>query len=105
MEIFRIHIGKRGRKPESFDLVKLADASEGFSGAEIEEAVVAALFDVFDKREELTTEAILESLKDTVPLSKTMREEIDALRDWARDRARMASAQPEASVRGGKIEL
>jgi len=106
MEIFKIHIAKRGRNPDTFDLRKLADASDGFSGAEIEEAVVAALFDVFDKHQELTTESLLQSLNATVPLSRTMREEIDQLRDWARDRARPASpTQASASVSGRQIEL
>lgn len=105
-EIFRIHIAKRGRNPDSFDLRKLADVSEGFSGAEIEEAVVASLFDVFDKQQDLTTEAILQSVEATVPLSRTMKEEIDGLREWARDRARPASRPESAStVSGRKIEL
>ena len=105
-EIFKIHIAKRGRNPEDFDREKLADESEGFSGAEIEEAVVSALFDVFDKGQELSTEAILDSLKSTVPLSRTMKEEIDGLREWARDRARPAShKQTFAAMSGRQIEL
>lgn len=107
IEIFRIHIAKRQRKPEAFDLKALADASEGFSGAEIEQAVVAALFDAFDRKEELTTQAILNSIASTIPLSKTMREEIDAIREWARDRTRRASGdlRPPTTISGRKIEL
>ena len=105
-EIFKIHIAKRGRNPESFDLKKLAEASDGFSGAEIEEAVVAALFDVFDKKQELSTDAVLASINSTVPLSKTMKEEIDRLKEWARDRARPASpSQTFATMSGRQIEL
>jgi SpoVK/Ycf46/Vps4 family AAA+-type ATPase len=106
-EILRIHIAKRGRNPADFDLKKLADACDGFSGAEIEEAVVSALFDVFDKREELSADSVLASLQATVPLSRTMKEEIDGLREWAGDRARPArsTAQSAASVSGRQIEL
>lgn len=105
-EIFRIHIAKRSRKPDDFDLKQLATASDGFSGAEIEEAVVAALFDVFDKGQELNTDAVLASINATVPLSRTMKEEIDGLREWARDRARPASpTQALATMSGRKIEL
>jgi SpoVK/Ycf46/Vps4 family AAA+-type ATPase len=106
IEILRIHIAKRGRSPELFDLEALAEAADGFSGAEIEEAVVAAMFDVFDKGGDLTTESLLASIQSTVPLSRTMKEEIDRLRDWARDRARPASAaQTTGMVSGRKIEL
>lgn len=105
-DIFKIHIAKRGRNPEGFDLKKLAEASDGFSGAEIEEAVVAALFDVFDKKQDLSTDAILSSINSTVPLSKTMKEDIDRLREWARDRARPASpTQSFAAMSGRQIEL
>jgi SpoVK/Ycf46/Vps4 family AAA+-type ATPase len=106
-EIFKIHIGRRGRDPETFDLKELADASDGFSGAEIEEAVVAALFDVFDKGANLTTEALLESIRATVPLSRTMKEGIDEIREWARDRARPASTgfQTSSTVSGRHLEM
>ncbi len=106
-EIFRIHIAKRGRNPEGFDLQKLAEESDGFSGAEIEEAVVAALFDVFDKHQELSTDALLESIRSTVPLSRTMKEGIDEIREWARDRARPAGGtiQSISAMSGRRIEL
>lgn len=92
VEIFQIHIAKRGRKPDRFDLPLLAQASEGFSGAEIEQAVISALYDAFYLNRDIETEDILKSLKETVPLSKTMREKIDGLRSWADGRARFASA-------------
>ncbi len=96
-EIFTIHILKRGRNPENFDLDRLSKITEGFSGAEIEETIVSALFDVFEKGEELTTEAIEKAIRETVPLSKTMHEEIEALRRWAETRTRRASL-PEGEV-------
>jgi len=102
-EIFAIHIRKRRRDPAHFDLEKLAAASEGFSGSEIEQAIISALFDAFDEGRELTTERILVSLAETITLSQTMEEEIDALREWAVARARSASTpiakEREAEVR------
>jgi ATP-dependent 26S proteasome regulatory subunit len=106
--IFGIHLRRRNRPPEEFDLEQLARASEGFSGAEIEEAIVSALYDVFDAGTPLTTEALLKSLNETVPLSTTMKEEIDGLRKWAEGRARKASseaAEEVPSFGGRRIEL
>ena len=94
-EIFAIHLRKRGRDPKKFNLRKLAQASAGFSGAEIEQAIIAALFDAFHRGSELDDEAILRELSRTVPLSRTMREHITALRLWAQDRARPASSDEE----------
>ncbi len=94
-EIFRIHLQKRGRKAEHFDLDTLARVSAGFSGAEIEQAIIAGLYDAFDAGRDLMTEDVLTNIKHTVPLSQTMREEIEALRFWARTRARPASAEIE----------
>ncbi len=90
-QIFAIHLTRRHRDPAGFDLGALATASEGFSGAEIEQAVVAALYTAFARRAELSTEDILEELKATRPLSVTRAEEIDALREWAKGRTVPAS--------------
>jgi SpoVK/Ycf46/Vps4 family AAA+-type ATPase len=90
-EIFRIHLALRKRDPEKFDLKKLASSSKDFSGAEIKEAVIAALYEAFSEDKELTTGHILETLLQTVPLSKTMDEQITGLRRWAEGRARNAS--------------
>ena len=95
-EIFEIHLKKRGRDPEIFDLDKLMESSAGYSGAEIEQAVIAALYDAFDLDRDVTTEDILATLSQSVPLSMTMKESIDLLREWADTRARPASsAEPE----------
>ncbi len=91
LEIFGIHLKKRGRDAAQFDLAALADASSNFSGAEIEEAINSALYDAFDARGELTTQHILTALSQTVPLAKTMDEQISRLRSWAEGRARNAS--------------
>ena len=107
-DIFAIHLRKRHRKAETFDLGALAEASEGYSGAEIEQAVISALFDVFEGKTDLTTEAVLNSINSTVPLSTTMKEDIDGLRQWAEGRARRASAEasePVPTMGGRRIEL
>jgi len=90
-EILAIHLKKRGRDPAGFDLEKLAAAGEGFSGSEIEQAIISALYDAFEKRKDITTEGIVQAMKDTYPLSVTMREAIEGRRQWAKGRARMAS--------------
>jgi SpoVK/Ycf46/Vps4 family AAA+-type ATPase len=90
-EIFAIHLRKRNRSPQAFDLEALAAASEGFSGAEIEQAVVSGLLTAFEQERDVTTEDVLDALKQTVPLSVTMREDIDMVRRWAKGRARPAS--------------
>ncbi len=90
-QIFAIHLTRRHRDPKSFDLDALASAAEGFSGAEVEQAVVAALYTAFARRAELTTDHILEEIKATRPLSVTRAEEIDALREWAKGRTVPAS--------------
>jgi len=94
-EVFRIHILKRGRKAEEFDLETLVKGSENFSGAEIEEAINSALYDAFYDQEELRTEHVIEALRQTVPLAKTMDEQINRLRNWAEGRARNASVARE----------
>jgi SpoVK/Ycf46/Vps4 family AAA+-type ATPase len=98
-EVFTIHLNKRHRDPTAFDLDKLAEATPGYSGAEIEQAVIAALYDAFDLDRELTTEDILATVSESVPLSMTMKERIDILREWSSTRARPASsAEPEPTV-------
>ena len=91
LEIFRIHIVKRRRDPKDFDLETLVAASPDFSGAEIEEAIISALYDAFYQKQELTTEHILTTLNQTVPLAKTMSEKVSSQRNWAVGRARNAS--------------
>jgi AAA+ superfamily predicted ATPase len=106
-QIFHIHIAKRGRDPSKFDLDRLAEVSEGFSGAEIEEAVISALYDVFYLDKELETPDMLKSIGETVPLSKTMSEKISAVRAWADGRARLASRPDEhkGPAGGRKLEF
>jgi SpoVK/Ycf46/Vps4 family AAA+-type ATPase len=95
-DIFRVHLAKRRMDPATFDIETLVRNSEGYSGAEIEEAIISAMFDAFYDKQELTTDRVLNSLRQTVPLSRTMKEDIDELRKWAASRARPATS-PEAA--------
>lgn len=85
-DIFRIQLTKRKQKAEAFDLTALAQASEGFSGAEIEQAVVSALYAAIATEKPVDTALIVAELTRTKPLSVVMAEKIDALRNWAADR-------------------
>jgi len=90
-EIFAVHLKKRKRDPAAFDLDALAHAAEGFSGAEIEQAVVSTLYTAFSRGSDVDTPLLLDELKATNPLSVTRQEDITALRAWARGRTVMAS--------------
>jgi hypothetical protein len=85
-EIFRIHLTARKQDPRLLDLPALAAASEGFSGAEIEQAVIAALYRALHDRTTLTTDFVLEELRQAVPLSVSRREDIERLRVESRGR-------------------
>ena len=91
-DIFRIHLSKRRSDISRFDLDQLAKVSEGFSGAEIEQALIASMYEAFAQDREFTQLDIIAAIKSTLPLSRTMTEQVTALRDWARQRARPASA-------------
>jgi AAA+ superfamily predicted ATPase len=111
-EIFRIHLAKRRRDPARFELDRLARASEGFSGAEIEEAIISGLFDAFSKGIDLDSEILRAGLAETIPLSRTMSEELNRLRNWAQGRARTSSgpsananATPVTTESRRKIEI
>lgn len=95
-QIFAIHLRKRGRPVESFDLKRLAEKTHGFSGAEIEQIVVGALYVAFDADRELEQADLEEEIKNVVPLSVMMSEDIAELRHWAALRTRPASKNDEA---------
>ncbi len=90
--IFGIHLAKRRRDPRLFDLSSLARESEGFSGAEIEQVIVAGLFEAFDGGVELNMGHVLAAIRETVPLSVTMKEGVARIRNWASTRAVGASS-------------
>lgn len=84
--IFAIHLVKRGLEPAAFDLDTLAEATDGFSGAEIEQSIVAALYAAHAKDETLSTGHIAGEIGATRPLSVVMAEHIEGLRAWAAER-------------------
>jgi hypothetical protein len=99
-QIFSIQLAKRKRNPGEFDLEKAATAAKGYSGAEIDAAVQGALYAAFSEKKPLTTQSLLDALKQTVPLSITRAEEISALREWAGSRAVPASARDVNTATG-----
>lgn len=90
-QIFSIQLAKRKRNPTDFDLEKVATAAKGYSGAEIDAAVQGALYAAYSEKKPLTTQSLIAALGQTVPLSTTRSEEIEALRQWARTRTVAAS--------------
>lgn len=100
--IFKLHLEKRLKGSKSKDFVitddllnKLATATEGFGGSEIEQVVVSALFEAFAENRTLKTDDLFKVIKNTVPLSTTQSEQILAIREWANERAVAATAHDE----------
>jgi ATP-dependent 26S proteasome regulatory subunit len=85
-DIFRIHLKKRKLDPAKFDLAQLAVAADGFSGAEIEQAIVAAIYEALATKQPLATQHVLGEIAHTQPLSVVMAEKVGALRQWAAGR-------------------
>ena len=106
-EIIKIHLEKRKRNPSDFNLEKLAEETKDFAGSELEEIVVSGLYDAFDEGVELSQGHLEAAIGSTVPLSKTMGEQIKGIREWAKIRARSASGLAIGEEPAGKriIEL
>jgi SpoVK/Ycf46/Vps4 family AAA+-type ATPase len=85
-QIFRIHLRRRRVEVGAIDVDRLAEATLGFSGAEIEQVVISGLFTAFASRQPLSTDVLEEEIASTRPLARTMAERLTALRAWARDR-------------------
>jgi ATP-dependent 26S proteasome regulatory subunit len=85
--LFALHLKKRGRDVATFDIPKLSAASDGFSGAEIEQAIVAGLYTAFAQKQQLNTDILLGEIRGTQPLSVTRAEDIQSIREWAKTRA------------------
>ena len=85
-DILAIHLRKRKQDPAKFDTDALAGATEGFSGAEIEQVIVSGLYTAFASGAALTTATLRAEIARTRPLSRTMAERLSALREWASDR-------------------
>jgi AAA+ superfamily predicted ATPase len=90
-KIFAIHLKRLGRVPAQFDLKSLSELTDGFSGAELEAAVIDGLFRALAEDRDLETGDVAASVANTYPLSSTMKDQIDKIRDWARGRARSAA--------------
>ncbi len=82
-ELWNIHLRKRKRDPAAYDLKTLVSASQGYSGAEIEQAVISALYNAFEAKRELSNDDLMRVLKESPPLSVTLAERVQALRAWA----------------------
>ena len=85
-EILRIHLARRDQDPAIFDIESIAANADGFSGSELEQAIVSGLYAAHARGEPLSTEHILQELTLTRPLSVVMHEKIAALRQWAAGR-------------------
>ena len=112
-EILSIHLRKKnrshliGKKPGQIDLDQFAgEPTKGFSGAEIEAALVEALYSAFDAGKELNQFDLQNALEDTTPLSKTMSEKIAAIRKWCEARTRPANRQAveRSPLKGRTVE-
>ncbi len=84
--ILEIHLARRGHDPARFEVAPLVTATDGFSGAEIEQAIVAALYTAFAAQRPLTNEVLLDEIRTTRPLSVVMAERVAAVRAWAHGR-------------------
>lgn len=93
LSILEIHLRRRGRDADRFDLTQTAEESERFSGAELEQVVVSALFQAFAEARELEEADLLDATREMIPLAVTMDDHLKDLREWARPRARRASLE------------
>lgn len=101
-EILMIHLGRRKRVPTDYDIAGVARATDGFSGAELEEVVVNALYEAYSSPErELKTEHLLNSAREIIPLARSRAREVESLKQWASSNCRPA-AEPETAGPGGE---
>lgn len=90
-DILSIHMKKRKVDPSKLDMDYLAECSQGHNGAELEQAVIAAIYEAMSQNTEITEHILANALRNVVPLSRTMKERIEKIEAWARDRAMKAS--------------
>jgi hypothetical protein len=91
-EIFTVHLRRRNRLPQDFDVAQLARQSQGYVGAEIEQAIIDGMYVGFNQGREFTTSDLSHALKRQVPLSVSQQETIEGLRRWLKEgRAQSAS--------------
>ena len=96
-EIFSVHLRKRKRLVQDFDVNRLAAESGGYVGSEIEQAIIDAMYVGFNENREFTTQDISKSLERQVPLSVSQRETVDALRDW------LHQGRAQIRIHSGKV--
>ena len=101
-DIVSVHIGKRKRDPEKFNLELLAEKSDGFTGADIEQSVIEGMYLAFEKDEEVATEHVLAAMAKLVPLSVSAPQKIEEVRKWAKECARPASSPYVATTAAKK---
>lgn len=94
--IFSIHLRKRGQDPEAFDLAELSRLAAGYSGAEIEQAIITGLLEARARKQPFQTSYLAHALEQSPPLSVTMAEKVEALRQWAVGRCVPAESEAAA---------
>lgn len=105
-EIFAVHLRKRQRLPQDFELARLAQQSEGYVGSEIEQAIIDAMYIGFNAGREFNTADIVSALEHQVPLSVSQRETVGMLRNWLREgRAQSASFQEAQDAEQQFVQL
>lgn len=104
-EIYRIHLTKVARDPEAFNISQAASISEGYSGAEIEKVIMAAMYDAFDNGDDITDEYIYGAIKKTIPLSEQRKEEIAKLREWSKVAINASKTQVKESGTERKLDF
>ena len=91
LDILEIHLRNRRRDPHDFDLTQVAEETDRFSGAELEQVVVSALYSAFSQDRAMDNDDLIDAARETIPLAITMDDRLKDLREWARPRARKAT--------------
>jgi SpoVK/Ycf46/Vps4 family AAA+-type ATPase len=94
-EIFSIHLASKGNDVSKFNIPQLAQITKGWSGSEIEQVIISAMYEAFNKNQRLVEDDLFTIFGSSVPLSTTMEEQIKKIRSWAHNRAVRASANIE----------
>jgi AAA+ superfamily predicted ATPase len=91
LQVLEIHLRHRGKKPDQYDLIAVAEETDKFSGAELEQLIISAMFHAFSNERDLQMDDLLDVARESVPLAITMDDRLKELREWAYTRARPAS--------------
>lgn len=100
VEITSIHLARRKKKLTKAEVKRIAEAAADFSGAEIEQALIEGMFTAYSNGRDLTCADVLSAIEATTPISRTMSNEIEALKKWAEGRARIASNPTTNTTKG-----